>query len=134
MEDRENGLDNCQNVFEYLKLNVELYKHHTDLFLKGFALYLAVVGTLSGLLFSDRVDNQAQHYLAVTIAVGSILAFIGCFVSYKQISVMDSQMTKLCCKLTLEPIPLTGPKRILVIKLFISGFFVVAGAIFVIVR
>jgi hypothetical protein len=128
----KNEVDSAQNVFEYLKLNVELYKHHTDLFLKGFALYLAVVGTLSGLLFSDRVNNQTRKYLAVIVTVGSVLAFVGCLISYKQIKVMDLHMTNLCSQLALEPIPLLGPKRILIIKLVISGLFVIAGVIFII--
>lgn len=116
-------------ALEQLKLYLELYKHHSDLFLKGFALYLAIVGTLGGIFFSDRVNAQTKRYIAFTVTIGSIVGLVGCLISYKWLKVIDSRMANLSSQLGFEQIPLFGPRGIMIIMLFISILFGIAGAI-----
>lgn len=121
---------NCQDrkpelPFEQLKLYLELYKHHSDLFLKGMALYLAIAGTLSGFYFSDRVNMQTKRYIAFGVTVGSVVAFAGCLISHKWLKAIDAHMAHLSSLSGFEQIPLFGPKGILVIMLLISLLLVI---------
>jgi hypothetical protein len=115
--------------FEQLKLYLELYKHHSDLFLKGMALYLAIAGTLGGFYFSDRVNMQTKRYIAFGVTVGSVVAFAGCIISHRWLKAIDSHMAHLSSLCGFEQIPLFGPKGILVIMLLISLLLVIGGVL-----
>ncbi len=92
------------------EIYLDLYKHHFELYLKGFFIHLVVVGAISGFLFateSPAVGNAAialaSMGLVVTIVglLGSILAFVWAFR-------MRSVCLTMCNKLSIEPPPMFG--------------------------
>jgi hypothetical protein len=76
-------------AFQCYELLVETYQQHVDLILKCVAVYLAIVGAVTGLVFSADVDPQrrtallgvryiiwATLILAALVLVGSVLTAI----------------------------------------------------------
>jgi len=63
-----------------LSIYVDLYKHHFELWLKSYLLYMAILGVAAGILFGKDLagaqTSELQRFLLVFIAVVSLFAAI----------------------------------------------------------
>ncbi len=66
---------------ELLKIYVDIYKHHFDLWLKGYVFYLAIIGSTAGFIFGKDTSPVTRKFLmlfAVTVSAVSLIAwFVG---------------------------------------------------------
>jgi hypothetical protein len=64
-----------------LRLLSEVYRSHWELFLKGFALYLAACSALTGVAAAHPANKPLGLFCAVALAVGSIIAIGATFIA-----------------------------------------------------
>jgi len=74
MKDRAQ-IDHSSDI-EALMIYIDIYKHHFDLFLKGYIFYLAVIGAIAGLVFSNEVDAQTSQFLLFFMSTVSVMAIL----------------------------------------------------------
>ena len=101
--------------WELLKLYVDLYKHHFDLFLKGYAVYLAIVATVAGFVFRGEIEPVTRAALLLLVALVSIAAVIAWSTAFFWARAFGSQVQSLCRELGIPSMPMFGVKAILVI-------------------
>jgi hypothetical protein len=94
----------------YLDLYLGVYKHHFELFLKGLALYLAIIGGTAAYLYRDGATRDARVALWLFLFLVSALAIAGCKVSLDWVSAIEGTVTRLSTAIGLEPFPLDGAK------------------------
>ena len=97
---------------KYLDLYLGLYKHHFELFLKGLALYLGIIGGTAAYVYRDGAATSARVPLSVFVIFVSLLAAGGCMVSLEWVSSMDRIITRLSTAVGLEPFPMRGARGI----------------------
>ncbi len=68
---------------ELLKLYVDVYKHHFDLWLKGYVIYLAVVGSAAGLIFRADASPDVRRFLMLFVVTVSAVSLVAWFVGLK---------------------------------------------------
>ena len=60
-------------ALELLKIFVDLYKHHFDLWLKGYLVYLGIIGVTAGFLFNkDAAPTTRSFLILFLVTVSSI--------------------------------------------------------------
>lgn len=65
-----------QDRSEALKICIDIYKHHFDLWLKGYFGYLAINGVIAGLVFGPQTSLATRHFLLLfTITISTIAVF-----------------------------------------------------------
>lgn len=113
---------------EYLKLLLDIYKHHFDLFLKAMLLYLAAVGAIASFIFSGASNSAAivRLTLAFGIPCGSIIALVGCLVSNRWIMRVEKICNDLTDKLEVPLFPFSGARQ--VVRTMIAAIVAIAIA------
>jgi hypothetical protein len=79
-----------------LNLYIDLYKAHYDLFLKGVAVYLAIVGAIATILFQPGSPLVLRFVLCGFIFACSILALAGSQISLNCIAGTQGQLERIC--------------------------------------
>lgn len=62
---------------------LETYRHHLELFSKLLALYFALVGTVTGVIFSDKTSEDSRKSLKVFMIAISALMLAGAYFAFK---------------------------------------------------
>lgn len=119
--------------WELLKLYVDLYKHHFDLFLKGYAVYLAIIATAAGFVFRDGTEPLTRTALVLLVAIVSIAAVVAWSTSFFWARAFGFQVQNLCRELGIPLMPMFGVKVILLIATA-GAFIMLFGAVFFLVR
>jgi len=65
---------------------IDLYKHHYELWLRGFFVYLGVLGVVAGFLFSNDLLPGERNLLLVFIFAASLVAIVAFFVGFRWLS------------------------------------------------
>jgi hypothetical protein len=64
---------------EVLKIYVDIYKHHFDLWLKGYVVYLAIIASTAGFIFGGDTTPDMRRFLmlfASTVSAVSLVAWV----------------------------------------------------------
>lgn len=113
----------------HYRVVMETFRHHADLYLKAFALYLAIIGTSAGLAFSDGSPERRTALMAFLAAVSSLSVAANAAVLHLGTSI-EKSMADLGESLHIDPWPL-GPVRALVWLVLAFSAAVTATAILV---
>lgn len=117
------------NTLEQLKLHLDIYKTHFDMFLKGTALYFAALGAIAGFLYRDGASRQSQIALSCVVVGGSITFLVACVAARAWVRELALSVRKAEEKLAMDPFPFSG--AIGVIGAMIAGcaLFIVFGVV-----
>lgn len=115
-------------LIEHYRVTMETFRHHADLYLKAFALYVALIGTTTGLAFTgDSADRRG--------AILGFLAAVSIFSVFSQVAVLragtvlDEQLQSLATALKVEPWPLAPIRALVTLVLVFSLAVAVAAAV-----
>jgi uncharacterized membrane protein len=95
------------------ELLVETYQQHVDLMLKCIGIYVAIVGTVTGLIFSASVDPQRRVALSVFVALTSLITLVGVPSAFNWVRGIERPMRHYERTLGLDPFPLSGVRYII---------------------
>lgn len=109
---------------------MDLYKHHWDLFLKGFAFYLLGCSIVSGYTVSQHVEVLQQYFCGAAISGASVFAFWGTNVSQKWLKHVVSEMQNFARKYDILVFKFDGPIQILNIMRGITIVIFACGIIY----
>ena len=92
------------------ELYLDLYKHHFELYLKGYFIHLVVVGAISGFLFATQ--NPAKGEMAIALAkmgiVVTVVGLIGSILACVWAIKMRIVYVSLCRQLSVLSPPMFG--------------------------
>jgi hypothetical protein len=109
--------DRAKLIADQLGRLIDLYKHHFDLFLKGVAGYLAIIGFIAGAI-TKAPSRSNRIALFGLISVVSLFAFVGSVISWNWVRVMRDGMHDLCKTLDLVEPTLSPAERIVILMIF----------------
>lgn len=120
------SLENRQLASDHLGRLLDLYKHHYDLFVKGYVFYMGIVGALTTLLFRfvDRDDEKILLFGIGTVVSG--LSVVACYFAYRWSHEIEAQAASLAEGLGLRPVPLGKARQLVVVLLVLSSVMLVA--------
>ena len=108
---------------------VDLYKHHFDLFVKGYLIHLAIIGTSAGFIFRQESDYGTKLGLAIFAAVIAICGACTWGVSFLWAIAFCNQVQELAHKLNVAPLPMFGLKAVLLFSVLGSTLFAMGAII-----
>jgi hypothetical protein len=109
--------------------HVDLYKTHFELFLKGTALYLGLVGAVVGFALKSKPDGKTLCGLSILLALGSIIGIVGGAISKEWIRKTKQILSDVCKELQLACVPLESAERIVTLEQSISILLLIVGLI-----
>jgi len=121
--------DRTKTLLEQYKTFADVYKHHFDLYVKGYVVYFGAMGALCGFLYRQDHGAASKLYISFLIPIISIVAFIACVQSRKWVHDLKSAMEKIERELGVESFPFTGALGITfatfcgVVALFLFGLW-----------
>lgn len=95
---------------EYLRLLVETYRHHFDLFMKSWILYFAVIGGVGGYLGQSGLRAEVRMLASAVMVVASLVGVQRCQPIYDWVVDLESTLRTLTTELALPPISLSGAR------------------------
>jgi hypothetical protein len=111
-----------------LAIYLDLYKAHYDLFVKAFAVYLAFVGTITGIVFQHpNRPGEMRMALSAFVAMDSILAIIASWISLKWIHETQGHLERICGDLGIPTISLKVTAHVVRIVLVLAFILTLAG-------
>ena len=127
--------ENCKQIspekewqYKQVEIYFKIYKQHFDLAVKGFALYLAVLGAVVGFIFGTETGYENRITLIVATIIGSCAAFAAAIVSKRWVLDLEATLNKMTGQLGLVPFPFSGAKGIASVAMWVIIIFAVAGA------
>jgi hypothetical protein len=101
-----------------IQLLADIYKHHWDLFLKGYAFFLAACAVFASFVISKEASNSIFQKLFAGIAVmgASTFAVFGLGISYQFLDRIGRTIDELCEEVGFRKIYFDSPRKI--VKLF----------------
>ena len=121
----------CIDPLENFRILADIYKHHWDLFLKGFALYLVACSVIAGYTVSQNIDPWQRVSAGAAISVASLFSFWGVNVSQRWLTTVVTKLVSLASESKVETFEFDGPIRILDIMRLITIVFFISGLTFV---
>jgi hypothetical protein len=106
---------------------IDLYKHHFELHMKGFLLYLAVLGVAAGFLFSKDSSPEVRALLLVLIVVASTVATIVFSVGLRWLSDFEKALKVVFSGTEAPPLAITPFKCIVFLGMVVSIAFILAA-------
>jgi hypothetical protein len=100
------------NLLEQMRLHLDAYKTHFDLFVKAMALYFAALGAVAGFMYGKDA-NQASQALSIVIVIGSLAFLAGCVASYGWVEQVEQSVRKAEDWLKIYPFPFAGAKGVI---------------------
>ena len=97
---------------EHLRVVVDTYKHHFDLFVKGWILYFAVIGACASYLSKGDVSDALRGWAAVLIALFSLLGIQRCQPLWQWVHGVEETIAQLSIELGVPPLSLSGTKSV----------------------
>jgi hypothetical protein len=132
-DDRSELATEYSRLWARFVLFVDLYKHHFDLFLKGFVFYLAVQGAVAGFAFSEDTTPETRQALLTLATVMSVFAVATWTVALVGMSQFATTFEELCAKLSVPHLPTFGVKVSMFLcilaslVMFCFGIFLLSG-------
>jgi hypothetical protein len=120
--------DEYERLWRRLVLFVDLYKHHFELFVKGFVVYLAIIAGASGIAFGGKVSTRTQQSLLVLVGLTSLCACIAWIVSLVWVARFATLFHELCDRLDVPRLPAFGVKAIVTGAVVLTGIITIMTA------
>jgi hypothetical protein len=117
-----------ENLLEQVKLHLDVYKTHFDLFVKAMALYFAALGAVAGFIYGKDA-NQASQALSIVIVIGSLAFLAGCVASYGWVKQVEESVRKAEDWLKIHPFPFSGAKGVITAMGVACAVFAVLAAL-----
>lgn len=118
-------------ALEELKLYIDAYKHHFEIFIKGALIYFGIIGAITSYLFRARMNDPSRYSLAVFIIVISLITVIGCATSLRWLRSTEQRSLALQKQLRMAAFSFDGAKWVgrlmLVAALVFSGWWFCGG-------
>lgn len=105
MPDRK--LDIGEELIPLIAAHLDVYKHHFELFLKGFVVYLAIVGTTAGFYF-EAADGHKKIFFAGFIIVVCIIGMMAWITSHLWVRKFTRDLKSLYEDISVAPPPMFG--------------------------
>ena len=70
-------------ALDELKLYLDAYKHHFEIFIKGALIYFGIIGAISSYIFREGINDLTKCALDLFIIVISLITALGCWTSLK---------------------------------------------------
>ncbi len=110
-------------------LYMDVYKHHFDLFVKGTAVYLAIVGTVAGLVFKDGTRLPLQVALCIFVMLISCVGGYACYWSDKWVCDLERVIRGMIEELEMEQFPFWGARRVVRLVMLLCILFCAAAGV-----
>lgn len=107
---------------------VDLYKHHFDLWIKGYLVYLGIVGVTAGFLFNKDTTPNARSFLILFLVTVSSISVGAWAVGLVWLRSFDSTLRDLSVRARVPPISLLGFKAIVFLGL-LGAIVITASAL-----
>lgn len=104
-----------------LTMRVDIYKTHFDLFVKGVALYLAIVGAIAGLIFQPSATGTTRSALALFVGLCSGLGVAGSRIGIAWTRAAQADMDQISDALGITRLSLIPASRIATLALTLSS-------------
>jgi len=118
-----------RNLLEQLKLHLDVYKTHFDIFVKGTALYFAALGAIAGFMYRDGATQASQVALSSLVIGGSLTYLAGCVVSLRWVFELERSVREAEKRLGISPFPFSGAKGVIGMVSFACILFVLFGIV-----
>jgi hypothetical protein len=105
----------------HLSRLVDLYKHHYDLFVKGYLFYLAIVSAIASVVFGNNDKTSVKTYLMILAAVISGLSAFSCLNAVEWVNKTKGKIGRLTEKLSLEEIHFVEAGRFIYVLMILSS-------------
>lgn len=102
-----------EQYWQQLRLYADIYKNHFDLFVKGYVVYLAIIGATAGFVFRPETNLATRRLLLVLAILASILATIAWATALAWAGSLHARVVDVSSRLDIVPLPVFGPKIIL---------------------
>jgi uncharacterized membrane protein HdeD (DUF308 family) len=115
-----------------LKILSEVYRNHWEVFLRGYALYMATCSALIGISAYKAENKPLGLFVGVVLVIASILSIVGTFTAYKFMQEMKEKVEDLCrivsyhSFISRRPVDITALLTIISIFIMISGLCQIA--------
>jgi hypothetical protein len=106
---------------------IDLYKHHFELWLRGFFVYLGVLGVVAGFFFSEDSSRQVRAYLLVLIIVASTVAILAFSVGLRWLSVFGTAFRERSSGTGAPPLAIAPFKCVVSLGIVVAIAFIVAA-------
>lgn len=69
--------------YDLFKIYLDIYKHHFELWLKGYIAYLAIIGATAGFVFVKDTPPQMDKFLLMFVGTVSVISMFAWSVGLK---------------------------------------------------
>jgi hypothetical protein len=87
---------------DHLGRLIEIYKQHFDLYVKGVAGYLVVLGFIGGIVTKPETVREDRIALSLLVSLASVFGIIGSVISLRWVRTMKEKLQRLSAFLDLE--------------------------------
>ena len=114
-------------ALDELKLYLDAYKHHFEIFIKGALIYFGIIGAISSYIFREGINDLTKCALALFIIVISLITALGCWTSLKWLRTVRSRVHALQTTLSMAPFPFDGAKWVGRLMFIAALLFLIGG-------
>lgn len=132
MEQPTENIDKIDIAKSELQIYVDLYKDHFTLWLKGYAVYLAILGALVGIFFKKETTTTVKYVLCVVFVSVSISSGIACSMALKWLNSVKNRIAEVSDILRIKPFPIFGAVGIGWVATVVCVIFSMIGILFTI--
>ena len=119
--------------WDLLRMYVDLYKHHFDLFVKGYVVYLAIIGAVAGFVFRPETDPLTRMLLLAFAVLASVLATAAWVTAIVWSGAFAAEVLVVCRRLGDVRIPMFGTRVILILGT-LGSLALTAGGIYLLAK
>ena len=117
------------NFLEQLRLHLDVYRNHFELFVKAMGLYFAALGAIGGLMYRDGVSRSSQVAFSALIVSGSIIFLDGCIVSLRWVRDLEVSVRGAEMQLGIKPFPFSGANGVIGVMMVVCVIFALFGVV-----
>ncbi len=124
-----------EHAIAHYETFAETYRQHVDMMLRCIAVYLAIVGTATGFVFTDGAAPERRVALSAFVGIVSAISLVGCGPAFRWIGEMERVMRGYEADLKLRAFPLGGIRDIvamfggLALTILLAAIILLVGVI-----
>lgn len=113
---------------------LDLYKHHFDLYVKSYAVYVALIETITGIAFADKVPLQGARWLLFFCFLGSLFVVVSSRITQIWIHELTEDLADLSGRIGLKAPRMSGPRRTVMLLTTLALTFAMGSAVLFMVK
>src|SRR5262245_23544446 len=110
-----------------LRMLSEVYRNHWELFVKGFALYLAACSALTGVAAAHSADKPLNLFCGVAIIVGSAITIGATLIANSFMKTTKEKVDRLAEEALYVSFMTSDPLNAVVLLRWIAAIICIAG-------